>query len=54
MHHIETEVVKESLLRRKLSALQLEGEEKYKKDKTVIKETNEIVDQLLYLKNKSK
>ena len=50
MHQIETEVVKESLLRKKLSELQLKGEEKYHKDKVIIQKTNKIVDELLEIK----
>lgn len=54
MNHIETEVVKETLLRRKLSELQLEGEKMYQLDKEVIEETNKVLDQLLVLKSDSK
>jgi len=51
MKYIETEVVKEALLRKKLSELQLEGEKIYSKDKETILKTNLLVDKLLELKS---
>ena len=53
MHHIETEVVKEALLRQKMAELQFEGEELYKVDKETIEETNKIVQELLTIKSNS-
>ena len=54
MHHIETEVVRNSLLRAKMSELQLEGEELFEKDKDDIRKTNKIVTKIEELKNESK
>jgi len=51
MHHIETEVVRNSLLRAKMSELQLEGEELFEKDKDDIRKTNKIVEKIEKLKN---
>ena len=53
MHHIETEVVRNSLLRAKMSELQLEGEELFEKDKDDIRKTNKIVKKIEELKNES-
>ena len=54
MHHIETEVVRNSLLRAKMSELQLEGEEKFEQDKETIRNTNKLVEKITQLKDESK
>ena len=54
MHHIETEVVRNSLLRSKMSELQLEGEEKFEQDKETIRHTNNLVEKITQLKDESK